>query len=200
MHFHSFIYFITWTTITTGCRLWFSKLFYVFLIIFAVHEILLFIHYLLIRNISVMRMSMNQRRNSRAVWSGPELCGMESPKGNPQPVHLVARPTPTPSIKGLQRTRVHRARTGACRRTCSSACRLYAARCKEVHGCHYVTMPSPVRLSWSNVSACGTFVQNILQPLLLGSYFKVSTILPLLILLKKPTSCNVCYFNFILAL
>ena len=36
------------------------------------------------------------------------------------------------------------------------------------------------------------------RPLLLGSYFKVSTILPLLILLKKPifiTNCNACYFN-----
>jgi len=49
----------------------------------------------------------------------------------------------------------------------------------------------------------GTFVQNILQSLLLRSCCKVLTIVLLLILLKKLifiTNCNVCYSNFILAL
>jgi len=61
----------------------------------------------------------------------------------------------------------------------------------------------PWDTSWSNVSVYGTFVQDILQSLLLRSCFKVSTIVLLLILLKKPifiTNCNIYYSSFILAL
>ena len=66
--------------------------------------------------------------------------------------------------------------------------------------CQLCGLLLPWNTSWSNVSACGTFVQNILRPLLLGSYFKVSTILPLLILLKKPifiTNCNVFFISIL---
>jgi len=63
----------------------------------------------------------------------------------------------------------------------------------------FVDFLFPWDTSWSNVSVCGTFIQNILQSLLLQNCFKVWTIVLLLILLIKLifiTNCNDCYSNF----
>ena len=66
-------------------------------------------------------------------------------------------------------------------------------------------IPRTVKLilvEW-NVPTCGTFIKNTSRCLLSQTCLKALTIVVWLILSKKPifiTNCDICYFNFILAL